>query len=125
MNCRTPYHSEGGSGTLVLDQPLRVGDPMKRSFPDPRQDPATQQWTSTTPGPEREWEVVAIEPTARDGEVATIRGYMRDKPPILQAGSSSARSGDIHARWRKRASLAPVGGGEGRFGFRRRWRVAA
>ena len=27
---------------------------------------------------------IAIEPTARDGEVATIRGYMGDKPPILQ-----------------------------------------
>jgi hypothetical protein len=79
-----PYHSAGGSGTLILDRPLRVGDRMKRSFPDVRQDPATQRWTSTTLGPEREWEVVAIEPTARDGEVATIRGYMGDKPPILQ-----------------------------------------
>ena len=77
-----PYRSEGGgSSTLILDQPLRVGDRMKRSFPDTGQDPATEQWTST-PGPEREWEVIAIEPTARDGEVATIRGYMRDKPPI-------------------------------------------
>jgi hypothetical protein len=79
-----PYRSEGASGTLVLDQPVRVGDRMKRSFPDAWQDPATHWWMSTTPGPEREWEVIAIEPTARDGEVATIRGYTGDKPPILQ-----------------------------------------
>jgi hypothetical protein len=34
-------------------------------------------------GPEREWEVVAIEPTNRDGEVASIRAY-RGKPPVIQ-----------------------------------------
>jgi hypothetical protein len=35
------------------------------------------------PGEEREWEVVAIEPTERDGEVAAIRAYSGE-PPVLQ-----------------------------------------
>jgi hypothetical protein len=39
---------------------------------------------SMGPGPERDWEVVAIEPTDRDGEVAAIRAYRGDKPPVIQ-----------------------------------------
>jgi hypothetical protein len=35
------------------------------------------------PGEEREREIVAIEPTERDGEVAAIRAYS-DEPPVLQ-----------------------------------------
>jgi hypothetical protein len=37
-----PYHpEEGGSLTLVLDAPLRVGDRMRRAFPNFTQDPVS------------------------------------------------------------------------------------
>jgi acetoacetate decarboxylase len=68
-----PYRTDAeGTSTLVLDEPLEVGQRMTRSFID-----------GTGLGVEREWEVVAIEPTERDGEVAAIRAYS-DKPPVLQ-----------------------------------------
>jgi hypothetical protein len=72
-----PYHPEADDlAIFVRDEPLRVGDRMTRSFPD-----------FTGVGPEREWEVVAIEPTGRDGEAAAVRGFVGwpgDKSPILQ-----------------------------------------
>ena len=55
-----PVHPDRGAGTVWFDQPLRVGDRMRRAFMD---------W------PKQEWEVVAIEPTQRDGQHASLRGY--------------------------------------------------
>ena len=69
-----PYRADAeGTSTLVLDEPLRVDERITGSFLD-----------VTGPGPEREWEVVAIEHTDRDGEVAPVRGYRGDKPSVLQ-----------------------------------------
>jgi hypothetical protein len=70
-----PYRPEKGEpSTLVLDEPLEVGERVTRSFID----------GCMGPGPEHDWEVVAIEPTDRDGEVAAIRAYRGDKPPLIQ-----------------------------------------
>jgi len=84
-----PYHPERGlSGTLVLDQPLRVGERLRRAFTNPQEDPDTHEITITS-GPEREWEVVAIEPTDRDGRSAALRGYPlpgTNKPPAIMQG---------------------------------------
>jgi hypothetical protein len=82
-----PYHPECGvSGTLVLDQPLRVGERLTRAFANPEQNAVTGEITIRS-GPEQDWEVVAIEPTERDGRSAAIRGYRVGKsklPAIMQ-----------------------------------------
>jgi hypothetical protein len=70
-----PYRPEKGEpSTLVVDKPLAVGERMRRSFIG----------GCLGPGPERDWEVVAIEPTDRDGEVASIRAYRGHKLPVIQ-----------------------------------------
>lgn len=84
-----PYHPERGiSGTLVLDQPLRVGQRIRRSFANPSENPDTQEITIAA-GPVQDWEVVAIEPTEGDGRSAPLRGYPlagKNSPPAIMQG---------------------------------------
>jgi hypothetical protein len=57
-------------GTLVRDEPIRVGERISLHLAEG--------------GLAHAWEVVAIEPTERDGQVAATEDYRGSKPPVWQ-----------------------------------------
>jgi hypothetical protein len=83
-----PYHPERGlSGTVWFDEPLRVRQRLRRGFADPAENADTHEITVSF-GPVCDWEVVAIDPTERDGQPALLSGNalptVKTPTPIMQ-----------------------------------------
>jgi len=64
---------ERWSSTFVRPQPVLLGERVRLRAARKTGDPISPH--PVYYGPEREWEVVAIQPTARDGKAVGLRGW--------------------------------------------------